>query len=129
MIDNTYSDAGDTADPQQHPTGNRMWTVSAVVVRDEDSRPWSGVVAAAHLGDAAEQLCEYLPEPKGEGDYYLVAQQVPLIGRGQRAAAMPRPTWVSPISRDDDTGAKTYGRWIVADQLPGFRKPGQRSAS
>ncbi|MEU8901497.1 hypothetical protein [Nocardia sp. NPDC048505] len=128
MIDNTYAHAGDTADPCQHPTGNRMWTVSAVVVQNEDSTPWSGVVAAAQLGDAAEQLCEYLPEPQGEGDYYLVAQQVPLVGRGQRAAAMPRPTWVSPVRRDD-TGAQTYGRWIVADQLPGFRKHGQRSAN
>ncbi|MET7767136.1 hypothetical protein [Nocardia sp. NPDC005366] len=129
------SEAEDGAEPRDRrapdePAGrlpaNRMWTVSAVVVEGDDLEPRHGVVAAADLGDAAEQLCEYLPETRpDDGDYYLVAREVPLMARGRRSGRQhPRPTWVSPIRRDDDTGQTTYGRWMVADDHPHFRDHG-----
>ncbi|MEV0294695.1 hypothetical protein [Nocardia sp. NPDC050710] len=139
MIEGSYAaEAGDTADPRHRaapdgPAGrlpaNRMWTVSAVVVAGDDLSPRHGVVAAADLGDAAEQLCEYLPETRpDDGDYYLVAREVPLMARGPRSGGQyPRRTWVSPIERDDDTGQTTYGRWTVADEHPHFRGHSSRN--
>ncbi|WP_156370513.1 hypothetical protein [Nocardia arizonensis] len=110
--------------PSVRSPANHMWTVSAVVVEGDDLEPRHGVVAAADLGDAAEQLCEYLPETHpDDGDYYLVAREVPLMSRGRRGSGQhPRRTWVSPIRRDDDTGRTTYGRWTVADDHPHFRR-------
>ncbi|WP_216910436.1 hypothetical protein [Nocardia noduli] len=137
MIEGSHgSDSGSTADHRDRPVPDapasrlpptRMWTVSAVVVEGDDLAPRHGVVAAADLGDAAEQLCEYLPETRpDDGDYYLVAREVPLMARGghRSGGQVPRRTWVSPIRRDDDTGRTTYGRWTVADEHPHFRGHG-----
>ena len=113
--------------PTSRPPADHMWTVSAVVVAGDDLAPRHGVVAAADLGDAAEQLCEYFPETHDDGDYYLVAREVPLLAREPRPRGQyPRRTWVSPIRRDDDTGETTYGRWTVADEHPHFRDHGPR---
>lgn len=116
---------GHPAGPGVRSPANHMWTVSAVVVEGDDLEPRHGVVSAADLGDAAEQLCEYLPETDPEdGDYYLVAREVPLMARGRRGGQRPRRTWISPIHRDDHTGRTTYGRWTVADDHPRFRGHG-----
>ncbi|WP_431957603.1 hypothetical protein [Nocardia lijiangensis] len=138
MIESAYAaEAADTTEPRHRTTttepdgpggrlpGNRMWAVSAVVVEADGPSPRHGVVAGADLGDAAEQLCEYLPETRSDEDYYLVARQVPLITRGPRSGGqIPRRTWVSPIQRDDDTGQATYGRWMRAEEHPHFRLHG-----
>ncbi|MBH0776912.1 hypothetical protein [Nocardia bovistercoris] len=129
------AESGDSTEPhpRAHPAGptvrspaNHMWTVSAVVIEGDDLEPRHGVVSAADLGDAAEQLCEYLPETDpDDGDYYLVAREVPLLAGGRRGGGQhPRRTWVSPIRRDDDTGRTTYGGWTVADDHPRFHGTG-----
>jgi len=77
----TRTPAAGTTEPEgpaQHLPGNSMWTVSAVVVDADGPSPRPGVVASANLGDAAEQLCEYLPRAGAvDDDCYLVAREVP----------------------------------------------------
>lgn len=110
-----------TPDPDgpAHLPGNSMWTVSAVVVEADGPSPRPGVVASANLGDAAEQLCEYLPRVDAVGDCYLVARQVPLMANGPQTTG--RRAWVSPIRRDDE-GQTTWGRWTRAEEHPDFRR-------
>ncbi|MBF6214100.1 hypothetical protein IU433_21060 [Nocardia puris] len=131
MIESAYAAAaqdttgprlGDPDTPGNLLPGNRMWSVSAVVVEADGPSPRHGVVAGADLGDAAEQLCEYLPEAHSDGDYYLVAREVPLVTHGPRSGGQtPRRAWVSPIRRDD-AGQATFGRWMRAEEHPHFRQ-------
>ncbi|MBF6357628.1 hypothetical protein IU449_24290 [Nocardia higoensis] len=105
--------------PAHRLPGNSMWTVSAVVVEADGPSPRPGVVASANLGDAAEQLCEYLPRAGAVDDCYLVARQVPLMPHGPQGTG--RRAWISPIRRDDE-GQTTWGRWIRAEEHPDFRR-------
>ncbi|HLS76360.1 MAG TPA: hypothetical protein VK083_06185 [Nocardia sp.] len=121
----TRTPAAGTTEPEgpaQHLPGNSMWTVSAVVVDADGPSPRPGVVASANLGDAAEQLCEYLPRAGAvDDDCYLVAREVPLMAGGPQQRR--RCAWVSPIRRDG-AGQATWGRWMRAEEHPSFRRTG-----
>ena len=121
--DTTRADASgvEPEGPAHRLPGNSMWTVSAVVVEADGPSPRPGVVASANLGDAAEQLCEYLPRAGAVGDCYLVARQVPLMANGSQAVG--ERAWVSPIRRND-AGQATWGHWTRADEHPDFRRAG-----
>src|SRR5690606_41484442 len=115
----TRTPAAGTTEPEgpaQHLPGNSMWTVSAVVVDADGPSPRPGVVASANLGDAAEQLCEYLPRAGAvDDDCYLVAREVPLMAGGppQRRGS----AWVSPLRRGGARRA-TRGGWVAAGGHP-----------
>lgn len=93
----------------------RAWTVSVAISGERDTSAPAGVVVAADLRLAAEQMCAHLdPDLIGRGGCYLLATR-DAAGAG-KARSGTAPQWVAPLSRDPGTGAVIHGRWTLIDE-------------
>ncbi|MBF6173751.1 hypothetical protein [Nocardia blacklockiae] len=89
----------------------RVWSVAAGV-DDAAAARHGGVVVAADLRLAAEQLCAYLDdELVDSGRCRLFASRGSLDPRDVGDAMRV----VAPVLRDPETGAVAYGDWRLAD--------------
>lgn len=95
----------------------RQWTVVAVVVdADRVGLLPIGMVMAADLELAADQVCERLPAPDGgAGARYLVASPCTLEVdlRMCRVVTVPQLTWVNRMHWCDDAWA--LDEWVPAE--------------
>ncbi|WP_040813055.1 hypothetical protein [Nocardia concava] len=91
----------------------RVWSVVAGVLDGDRVSQCGGVVVAADLDLAAEQLCAYLDgDLVDDGSCYLFASRGPLDPH-QRGARSP--TRLFSVVRRDRHGALIPGDWRVAD--------------
>ncbi|WP_327144346.1 hypothetical protein [Nocardia sp. NBC_01327] len=113
----------------------RQWTVVAVVVNaDRVGLLPIGMVMAADLELAADQVCHRLPAPDGSGARYLVASPCTLEVdlRMGRVITVPQLTWVNRMQWRDD--AWSLNEWVPAEgglrmlDPQRWRAPQRRSA-